>query len=294
LLRQADILAMLGATAEATASYEQALRLCPDLIEATVKLGTQYLQQQQDDLAALHFNQALEMNDRVVDAYMGLVLAQKLAGNTEQAIATLSLAAAIQPNSALLFAQTAALRFRCDTLPYDNEQEEDFEDLAPIIEAHRTELAAEPHNPDLYYRLGLLMMSLGDLNGAVKAFGEAVGLNPTFDRAKNKLSVSLYEMGKRKEALDLIKPSTELDSKTLDLHYRTALLYCDKIKFASSLIDMQNYLDSNMASSQPAHNISLALQNLGLLDRALATWENLNDTVARSVYIDPFGPQNAF
>ena len=293
ILRQADILAMLGATAEATASYEQALRLCPDLIEATVKLGTQYLQQQQDDLAALHFNQAFEMNDRVVDAYMGLVLAQKLAGNTEQAIATLSLAAAIQPNSALLFAQTAALRFRCDSLPYETERE-DVEDLSVVLEAHRTELAAEPHNPDLHYRLGLLLMSLDELPEAARAFRQALELNPTFDRAKNKLAVCLYETRQRKKALELLKPPTELDTRTLDLHYKTALLYCDKIKFASSLIDMQNFMDSNLAAGQPAHNVSLVLQNLGLLDRALATWENLTDTAARAAYIDPFGPQNAF
>ncbi len=293
ILRQADLLAMLGATAEAIASYEQALRLCPDLIEATVKLGTQYLQQQQDDLAALSFNQAFEMNDRVVDAYMGLALAQKLSGNTPQAAATLSLAAAIQPNSALLFAQTAALRFKFDTMSYDVEHDEN-ENFAIVINAHRTELIDNPHNPDLHYRLGLLLMCLGDLSEAGKAFRQALELNPTFDRARNKLIVCLYETGDKRQALDLLQPPTDLDVHTLDLHYKTALLYCDRIKFAGSLIDMQNFMDKNLTAGQTTHNISIVLQNLGLLDRTIATWENLTDTAARAAYIDPFGPQNAF
>ncbi len=293
ILRQADLLAMLGATAEAVASYEQALRLCPDLIEATVKLGTQYLLQQQDDLAALSFNQAFEMNDRVVDAYIGLALAQKLSGDTRQASATLSLAAAIQPNSALLFAQTAALRFRHNYPAYDVGNEES-DDLAVIINAHRTELIDYPHNPDLHYRLGLLLMCLGDLSEAGKAFLQALELNPTFDRARNKLIICLYETSEKNRALDLLQSPTNLDLNTLELHYKVALLYCDRFKFAGSLIDMQNFIDKSLTSDQSAHNISIVLQNLGLLERTVVTWENLTDTVARASYIDPYGPQNAF
>jgi tetratricopeptide (TPR) repeat protein len=293
LLRQADILAMLGATAEAVASYEQALRICPDLIEATVKLGTQYMLLQQDDLAALSFNLAFEMNDRVVDAYIGLALAQKLSGNVPQAFATLSLASAIQPNSALLFTQTAALRFRHNNPSYDVGNEESY-DLAVIINAHRTELIDYPHNPDLHYRLGLLLMSLGDLSEAGKAFRQALELNPTFDRARNKLIVCLYETSDKNQALELLRPPFNLDKNTLELHYKVALLYCDRFKFAGSLIDMQNFVDQNLTSNQSTHNISIVLQNLGLLDRTIATWENLTDTAARAAYIDPFGPQNAF
>ncbi|MFA5422451.1 MAG: tetratricopeptide repeat protein [Phycisphaerae bacterium] len=293
ILREADLLAMLGSTAEATAAYELALRICPDLIEATVKLGTQYLQQQQDDFAALRFNQAFEMNDRVVDAYMGLALAQKLSGSPQQAAATLSLAAAIQPNSALLFAQTAALRFRCDHLDYNSDQDEN-QDLLVVINAHRIELSENPHNPDLHYRLGLLLMSIGDLNEAARAFRQAMELNTTFERARNKLIICLYETGRKKEALDMLQPTAELDLKTLELHYKTAILYCDRIKFAGSIIDMQNFLDKNLTVEHSTDNISIVLQNLGLLDRTVATWENLTDTAARAAYVDPFGPQNAF
>lgn len=294
ILRQADIFAMLGATAEATAAYEHALRLCPDLIEATVKLGTQYLQQQQDDLAALSFNRAFEMNDRVVDAYIGLTLAQKLFGDTQQAYATLSLAAALQPNSALLFAQTAVLRFAHTILPYDNTYPDQNADLAHIINAHRTELIDDPQNPDLHYRLGLLLLSTGHLTEATKAFRQALELNPTFDRAKSKLIICLFEQARRDEAVALLNRPDQLDTALLELHYKTALLYCDRIKFASSLIDMHNLIDSNLTSAEPAHNISIVLQNLGLLDRTVATWENLTDTAERATYIDPFGPQNAF
>lgn len=295
ILREADILAMLGATAEATACYVQALRLCPDLIEATVKLGTQYLQNQQDEMAAMCFNRALELNDRVVDAYIGLATAQKLVGSEKDAKATLSLAAAIAPNSALLFSQTAALRFKCEMPSYESAlEQEESNSLAPVIEAHRYQLSTEPDNPDLHYRLGMLSMSLGELHQGEKAFRQALAINPTFDRALTKMIICLYETNRADEGLKLLKPPCEIDTNMLDLHYKTAVLYCDRPKFASSLMNLEHFMEQSLTMSQATHNISIVLQNLGLLDRVTATWENLGDTADRAAYTDPFGPQNAF
>jgi hypothetical protein len=59
-------------------------------------------------------------------------------------------------------------------------------------------------------------------------------------------------------------------------------------------MDMQSYADDNLAENHPAFNVSIILQNLGLLDRTVATWENLTDTAVRASHIDPFGPQGAF
>ena len=108
----ADILRMLGNTNEAVLQYEEALQHCPDFLEATIKLGTQYLQLQQDQLAAKQFNRAVEINDKIVDAYLGLAASQKMAGYVNDALGTISLAAAIVPNSSMLFAETAVLQFQ--------------------------------------------------------------------------------------------------------------------------------------------------------------------------------------
>ncbi len=296
LVKKADLFSMTGETANAVACYEQALRICPDLIEATIKLGTQYLQQQKDQLAALFFNKAFEMNDRVVDAYMGLVTAQKLSGKKSEANATLSLAAAIQPNSALLFAQTATLRFRANSSSYDEAYatEQTFSDIGDIIKAYQSQLSLEPQNPHLHYLLGILLMSVSQLDEASKAFNQCLDINPTFDRARAKMIVCLYETKKTKDALELLTEPLPLNADCLNLHYKTALLYCDRAKFASSLLNLERFMEDNLASIETTHNISIILQNLGLLDRTVATWESLTDAVARSVPNDPFGPQDTF
>jgi len=296
LMKHADVLRMLGAESDAVSQYEEALRICPDFLEATIKLGTQYLQSHQERLAAQQFNKAVEINDKIVDAYIGLATSQKLAGNVTDALGTLSLAAAIQPNSSLLFAETAALRFQDglrDNVPFDNQQtEEDPANLTrAVIDAHRQQIINRPQNPDLHYRLGVLMTSVGRLPEAIQSFKTALEINPDYHRARSKLAICLFEMNQKAEALELLPGPDRLDKDTLELHYKTALLYCDKVKFASSLMNLERHLESNFARPDAAVNISIVLQNLGLLDRVTTMWDNLSDTADQAINADyPFSP----
>jgi len=296
LMKSADVLRMLGYTNEAVSQYEQALRICPDFLEATIKLGTQYLQLQQDRLAAQQFNKAVEINDKIVDAYIGLAISQKLAGTVSDALGTLSLAAAIQPNSSLLFAETAALRFQDglrENLPFDNQYDNVQDDptnlTRAVIAAHNQQIASRPQNPDLHYRLGVLMMSVGSMSEAIESFKVALEINPDYTRAGSKLALCLFEVGRQSEALEYLTCPECLGRDTLELHYKTALLYCDKVKFASSLINLERHMEKNFAHPDAAVNISIVLQNLGLLDRVTAMWDNLSDTADQAFNTDyPF------
>jgi len=282
LIKRADILGMLGAAAEAISQYEQALRLCPDFLEATIKLGSLFLQIGAAQLAAQQFNKAVEINDRIVDAYIGLAIAQKLANNSSDALVTLSLAAAIQPNSSLLFAQTASLQFQ---VGFEQNSLIDYNSdlIKTVIAAHQRQIAHQPQNPDLHYRLGILMMCIENLEQAITSFQFALEINPTYHRAKSKLAVCLFETNQKELALKQLSASDCLDKITLDLHYKTALLYCDKVKFASSLMNLDRFLENNFTCSLPTANISIVLQNLGLLDRVTFMWDSLADTTNKAI-----------
>ena len=101
--------------------------------------------------------------------------------------------------------------------------------------------------------------------------------------AATKLAVCLFETGHKEEALDLIVPKHDYDATTLDLYYRTALLYCNRVKFASSMINLQHQIDEEASPDlDPATNISIVLQNLGLSDTTGLMWENLCQTAAHA------------
>lgn len=280
IAKQADILSMLGNTTDAIAQYQQALRICPDFLEATIKLGTNYLRMHADQLAAQQFNRAIEINDKIVEAYTGLAAAQRLAGRPAEAMNTLSLACAIQPNSSFLFAETAKLVLKAAFESNMLASPEDGRDLEHIVmSAHQRQLDDSPHNPDLHYRLGILCMNSGDLQRAADCFSTALEINPTFTRAATKLAVCLFDAGHKDEALNLIMPADQYDPQTLDLYYKTALLYCNRLKFASSMINLQRQIEHNLGPDlDPAMNISIVLQNLGLSDTVGLMWENLCQT----------------
>jgi len=285
LLKRADVLRMLGATLDAVAQYEEVVRLCPDLLEAAIKLGTQYLQMDREQLAAQQFNRAVEINDRIVDAYIGLAISQKLSGHTSDALGTLSLAAAIQPNSSLLFTETATLRFKASLK--ENYSFDDRDDSArltdAVIAAHCQHITHRPQNPDLHYRLGVLMMNVGRIDNAIELFRSALDINPAYTRANSKLALCLFEADRKSDALECLTAPDCLDKDTLELHYQTALLYCNRVKFASSLINLERHLENNFACPDASVNISIVLQNLGLLDRVTATWESLSDTADQAI-----------
>ncbi len=285
LLKYADILAMLGATDHAIAQYQKLISIRPDCLEATVKLGTQFLHIN-DELSAAHqFNKAVEINDRIVDAYIGLATAGKLAGDTSGALTTLSLGAAIDANSAFLLAQTAALQFKPGF--EDHFSPSDYLSHWPhlvkaVIAAHRRQIADQPQNPNLHYRLGILLMSLESFPEAIEAFRSALEINPTYFRARTKLAVCLFESGDQKSALEQLTAGPVLDNDTIQLHYKSALLYCDALRFASSLINLQQYMQDNFTDAYNVPNVAVVLENLGLLDRAAAMWDNLSETAAQA------------
>lgn len=281
---RADILAGSGATSDAVAQYQYAIRLCPDYLEATIKLGTNYLKMQAEQLAAQQFNRAVEINDKIVAAYVGLATAQKLDGQTRDAQHTLSLAAAIQPNSAFLYAEAATLVLKAALEAHLIPAPADGFTLDRVmIDAHRTHVARFPHNPDLHYRLGMLQIHANHQAQAADCFANALQINPTFERARTKLALCLVDVGRDSEALNQIETPVRYDPAILELYYRTALLYCDRIKFASSMINLQQHLEAVAVSDlDPATNISIVLQNLGLADTVGLMWENLCQTAAHA------------
>ncbi|HPS54394.1 MAG TPA: tetratricopeptide repeat protein, partial [Sedimentisphaerales bacterium] len=206
------------------------------------------------------------------------------------------LTAAIVPNSSTLFTETAKLQLK---LTMDHAIGTDNDVQGPditesVIRAHTRHIEERPNDPDLYYRFGILMMSVERTSEAIKSFQKALMLNPMHTRAKCKLCICLYEAGEEQEAIDNLPQEKCLDKESLELHYKTALLYCDKVKFASSLINLEKAIENNYTSCDAAVNISVILQNLGLLNRATAMWDNLMDTTAIGSRIGHHLPPNQF
>lgn len=284
-VRMADIYSKAGQTAEALVHYENALRIQPNYLEATIKLGTHHLRNHQPRLAAEQFNRAMEINDEIVDAYTGLVTAQHSSNQPTEAVSTLSLASAIQQNSTMLFSETATLQLQAAIIDQAAGTEEPPPQmvLADVINTYERQLAASPINGDVHYKCGILMMAGGDLKKAIRFFEAALQINPTHYRVRAKLAICLYEQGKVDAAIRALTAQNALDRKTIDLHYQTAILYCDKQRFAAAVDNLEKTLKDNFTDTDAAGNLEIVLENLGLIDRAMATWDRLTETAHNAI-----------
>jgi len=288
----ADIYSQTEKSAEAVAHYENALRLQPNYLEAAIKLGTQYLRNHQYTLAAEQFNQAAEINDEIVDAYMGLCRAQYAAGQHDEAEQTLALGAAIQQNSGLLYSETALLYFQ-GALDAHRILHGDIEKTTVQIEdvlwAHKKQIDRRISCADVYYKYGILLMGSGRYEEAVQHFRKAVEINSTHYRARTKLAMCCFEMGRTEEALHWITTEPPLDSRLLQLHYRTAILFCDQRQFTRAMRHLKAVFQRDDASDL-YQNIELVLENLGLIDRTLSTWKQLSE-MSENILPQTTGPK---
>jgi tetratricopeptide (TPR) repeat protein len=277
-----DILIMLGDDYEAITHYERAFEVQPQCLEAAIKLGIHHLRLGQYSEAAEYFIKSTEINDRIVEAYIGLTIAQKLAGKVDESYGTLSLASSIQQNSTLLFGQAATVQFKAlseQSGCHSVDPSSTSGGIQAVVSAHAAQLSQYPYNPDIHYRYGLLLMGIGKLPQAVVAFKKTLELNPTYHRARCRLALCLCETAGPQAALEHLSMQTQVPSKDiLQLHYKTAILYCDKRNFTRALQNLEHSLQSNFTDYDASTNIATVLQNLGLMDRSLTTLRRLAET----------------
>jgi tetratricopeptide (TPR) repeat protein len=285
-VKMGDILSQAGKINEAISHYEKAISLQPNYLEATIKLGTHYLRLRRTALAAEQFNRAAEINDEIVDAYIGLAIAQKCAQDDERADKTLALAAAIQQNSTLLFSETAILHLQ---VTLNEETDSDGNTAAypvmieDVIRTHQAQIDNTPESADIHYKYGILMMATDNLPSAVQSFENALRINPTHHRARTKLALCLHETGQCELAIEKLTEPDLMQTSLLELHYQTAILYCDKHKFAAALANLESTMKANFTQPDAAVNIQVVLENIGLIDRAVATWDRLTEAAHNAI-----------
>jgi tetratricopeptide (TPR) repeat protein len=89
------------------------------------------------------------------------------------------------------------------------------------------------------------------------------------------LGLSLHQAARSAEAIAVLKSAVETDPESIDLHYQLGLLFADRRQFAQALEQFEYALDKSPDNIDLHANLALALQNMGLLDRAQASWQIL-------------------
>ncbi len=281
IVRMAEVYGRWGRDGEAIACYENAIRCQPNSLEAMIKLGTHYLRSRRFSLAAEQFNRAAELNDEIVDAYIGLAAAHQAAGDIDEAGRTLSLTSSIQQNSTLLFSEAATLHFQTivdDNKPDSQPSERVVVMINDVIRAHHDQVRHLESRADVHYKYGILMMVENNYTEAIEAFENTIRLNPIHYRARSKLCLCQFDNGQVDEALATLRTTEPIPAAMFHLYYRTAILYCDRPAFARALRQVQMQVGEPIQDTEVHTNLETILENLGLVDRAFTNWHRMIET----------------
>ncbi len=296
-LRLGDLYARIGNDAASTTQYSRAVQLSPDYLEANVKLGTQHLRAGRYEEAARSFSFALEINDRLLSAYVGIGVAQHMAGRKDESLASLEMARNIEPNSTLLFSEVARMHMKAAVgrqasrflsfsedppaqgaaeaggqgRPADDTMMTDL--LSEQIDRQTAAVKRNPNHADLHYRLGLLLRNRGQIEDAIEAFRNAAAINPTYMKALIKLGLALGENGREEEAIEVLQRAVEIQPDYVDLHYQLGLLFAQRNQFEIAVEHYERAVEKHSDNVAFQANLALALQNMGLIDRANASWQ---------------------
>ena len=282
LIRMGDLYSQWERLDEAIVCYEHAIQVQPDSLEATIKLGTHYLRYQRFSLAAEQFNRASEINDQILDAYMGLALAQKLSDKQEQAMQTLSLASSIHKNSVLLYSEAATLQFQSVLDEKNNTNTPSDKkpvSIDDVIRAYQQQIEMHKKSSDTHYKYGILMMGENNLPVAISALQNAISLNPSNYRALYKLIISIYDNCQKQKAIELLSEPDLTGASMFEQYYQMTMLYADKNEFANALkrLNVINATGS-YKSVEVRADIEDMLETLGVIDRSAINWERINET----------------
>jgi tetratricopeptide (TPR) repeat protein len=209
-------------------------------------------------------------------------------GRREDAINSFELASAVEPNSTLLLAEMSKLQLKADLaaeidkgldLPPEAAPPDialDHDDLLhKQIERHQECLQAHPQYADVRYRYGVLLRAEGRGAEAMEQFAKAAEINPSYVQAVIRLGVTQQELGMVDEAVATFKRALEIQPKYVDLHYRLGLLYTDRREFDQAVQHMEAAAAAAPATGEIRAGLALALQNMGLMDRAATVWRSL-------------------
>ncbi len=285
-VRLGDLYGRIGDDDAAMQNYLAASQIEPAYLEATVKAGTQHLTQGRWDQAAEAFHQATELNDSVLECYVGMGVAQAAMGDKTEAMNSFDLASAVEPNSTLLLAEMAKLQLRsavseeyagsfCSDQDVATDSATFNEDLlAQQIDRHAEAVRVEPDHADIRYRYGVLLRAAGQIPQAMEQFLEAVRISPTFFKAWIKLGITQQEMGLVDDAIDTFQKSMRVKPDCVDVHYRLGLLHTNRRNFSEAVRHMEAAAGNDRDGKVRAA-LALSLQNMGLMDRVAATWRSL-------------------
>jgi len=135
---------------------------------------------------------------------------------------------------------------------------------------YRLILQADPHNPDVIQRLGVLAFQLGRLGQAVAYLEKALDLRPDIPHYHCNLAFVYLALGNLEGAIAENEAALRLDPHFATAHYNLGCVLRDQGKLDEALASYREAMRLKPTWPQLLKDYALVLMDMGLQDEALA------------------------
>lgn len=205
-----------------------------EALEANIKLGMTYLQQDKREGAMRSFTKALALDKKSAEAYLGLGLLHQMNGELEEAEANFKKALRNRADFS-----RASIEFSYGRLLYDQKR---LKEAKKMFESAGSDYAY-PGRAEALLNAGLCALKLGDAVRAKAAFEHSLNLNDRLSQASLELAdvaFSERDYASSKRYLDQFASLTRQVPRSLWLGIRIERIFGNKDKEASYALALKN------------------------------------------------------
>ena len=285
LLAEGDRHRQAGRTDQAIATYEEARKLAPSVVESYVSLGALYHAQGDMERALEIFTAGLEHGPDQPNLLFNAAVISMQLERLEPALGFVDRAIAGNKRQVNLHSlRSAVLR--------------ELGRLEPALESQQTAAKLDPGNAQVQYRLGNLYFELDRKNDAIDAYRKATKKDKTYLRAWYNLGAALFDMERFDEALDAyevaLKPVNKAFAagENVDPANARAYLNLGAIHFRKQ--DWEAALDAYGKALRLDPEQGGAYYNQGYIHYQQGRFAEAADAYQRALAIDPELPLACF
>lgn len=180
--------------------YSDMLVNDPANTDVLIKRARLYFEIHKFDLAVEDYNDVINLNNRIDEAYFGRGMAHGRNGDVRKGIADLSEYIRRVPDSSLAYTKRG-VRYL-----WIGEEKKAQQDLQKAIELN-------PQNAEAHDDLGVILARQGQYNLALEHFRTTVHLDPSYMKGHHNMAMVFYIIGKQPQALSAVEQALALQSR---------------------------------------------------------------------------------
>ena len=132
-------------------------------------------------------------------------------------------------------------------------------------------------NPDLHYKLGVVLHQQGKLEEAIPCYQQAIQLQPNYPEAHSNLGVIYHQQGKLIDAMNAYLQAINFAPNYPDAYYNLGFVFKDQGKIPEAIQAYQKALDIQPNNPIALYNLGIVFQMQGKLEEAITAYQQALD-----------------